>query len=648
MFNEVRVKAISAFIMAIIALSMQAEFSILFLTIIALLIIWSIADCYTKTQPPTVIVANILAFACTISLFLIIGLNELVNLFIGMLLQANCLKLLVAKQKRHYKIIILINFFLTACIFLFYQSLLTTITAVCLFILNMIAMFLAVNKSISKRTTKRTLQLLVMSLPITLVLFIFVPKLSSFWKMPNLSSSQVGLSESVNPFSISDLSKSEELAFRANVPSSYSAPFYWRTMVHEEFDGQSWNILRNASEPSLTLAKPITQKNVTVYHERTTNAWLPGFNNSLSPQSNIYTTKNGNLRRRKTSNQAFTYEFFPVDKTKVLSTRTYEQNLTLPVTDNVKTVQLALNLKQKSKSTQEFIALLSSHFVQQNYIYTLKPPIYSGSNSIDAFMVEGKQGFCGHYASSAAFIFRTAGIPARVVSGYLGAEQSANGQFYSIYQYDAHAWVEVWVDGKGWQVFDATEFVEPDRLYGSLSQLETTREDFETNVGLGLTSLSNYAMFNYIRLYFDTLDYQWTAWVLNFDNTKQKNLIKKLVEDVSPLKIAFMIIAPISLFLSLIFIYKVWQARPQYDDAIVYSILALERFAKRNQLARQNGETISQFITRLKQSFPEKKTHFDGFITLYSRHRYGEKPLSRAQQKALKYHVRNIKNKRQL
>ena len=57
--------------------------------------------------------------------------------------------------------------------------------------------------------------------------------------------------------------------------------------------------------------------------------------------------------------------------------------------------------------------------------------------------IETKKGFCGHYASLAAFMFRSVGIPARVVSGYLGGELSKDADYLSVFQYDAHAWTRV-------------------------------------------------------------------------------------------------------------------------------------------------------------------------------------------------------------
>ena len=58
-------------------------------------------------------------------------------------------------------------------------------------------------------------------------------------------------------------------------------------------------------------------------------------------------------------------------------------------------------------------------FTQQPFYYTLTPPKLC-DDSVDDFLFDTKRGFCGHYASAFAALIRAAGIPARVVTGYLG------------------------------------------------------------------------------------------------------------------------------------------------------------------------------------------------------------------------------------
>ncbi|WP_372768438.1 DUF3488 and DUF4129 domain-containing transglutaminase family protein [Pseudoalteromonas sp.] len=646
MFNQDKVKNLSALIIAITSALLFDELAVFFIATVALLIIWVFAISYTKANAPTIVVANILAVACTLTLFLTIGTNELVNLFVAMLLQANCLKLLIATQQRQIKSIVLVNFFISCCVFLFYQSLHVTFLVLLLFLVNITALYLLTNHKVTSHSSVRAIKLLALSLPITCILFLFLPKLPAFWRMPSLSTAQVGLSESVNPFNIADLTKSDNLAFRAIISKEHKAPYYWRAMVHELFDGRSWNISESAEKKLLDYDLKKAAEKIKILHEQSSLNWLPTLFYGHVDEADIFTTINGNLYRPNPNNQKFTYEFSEITLNSELSKSQYWKNLQIPRNVNLESIELAKKIKSQTNSTEMFINLLARHYIDNGFKYTLKPPSYNDNNQIDQFMT-GKKGFCGHYASSSAFIFRAAGIPARVVSGYLGGEFAENEEYLSVYQYDAHAWTEVWVDNIGWVIFDATAYVEPDRLYGSLSQLESTRNDFEDNIGLGLTSLSEIALFNELRLYLEQLDYKWTAWVLGFDNTAQKELLKKLIEDVSAIKIAI-IISLIGLFLLTFLSLKLWQRRLHYDDPIVYYLLSIENYAKGKGLQRKTGETIEVFLTRLSDSLPEHKRDFKSFLELYSRHRYGGKTLTKAQTKTLKRNVNNIKYKRQL
>src|SRR5439155_20458494 len=83
---------------------------------------------------------------------------------------------------------------------------------------------------------------------------------------------------------------------------------------------------------------------------------------------------------------------------------------------------------------------------------------------LDEFLFHRRLGFCEHYAASFATLMRLAGIPARVVTGYLGVEYNEIGHFFLVRQANAHAWCEVWFPYSGWQRIDPTAVVASDRV----------------------------------------------------------------------------------------------------------------------------------------------------------------------------------------
>ncbi len=74
------------------------------------------------------------------------------------------------------------------------------------------------------------------------------------------------------------------------------------------------------------------------------------------------------------------------------------------------------------------------------------------------FLTEGKEGNSAYYATAAVFAYRAAGIPARYAEGYLLTESRTKENNGSIVltDKDAHAWVEVYIDGMGWRAVEVT------------------------------------------------------------------------------------------------------------------------------------------------------------------------------------------------
>ena len=75
-------------------------------------------------------------------------------------------------------------------------------------------------------------------------------------------------------------------------------------------------------------------------------------------------------------------------------------------------------------------------------------------NVIKAFIEEYKKGSCKHFASTATLLFRALGIPARYVTGFL--TETRVGEWINVSKEDAHAWVEIYVDGFGWKTVETT------------------------------------------------------------------------------------------------------------------------------------------------------------------------------------------------
>lgn len=155
------------------------------------------------------------------------------------------------------------------------------------------------------------------------------------------------------------------------------------------------------------------------------------------------------------------------------------------------------------------------YFNQQQFDYTLNPPLLS-DDTVDEFLFDTREGFCEHYASAFTVMMRMAGIPARVVTGYMGGWNSEFGDYTLVRQSDAHAWSEVWIRGSGWTRIDPTAAVAPERVErGSVSSLAGRRYLFD---------------FEWLRdtkNAFDLLQRGWNQWVIAFDAGRQSEMFSQ-------------------------------------------------------------------------------------------------------------------------
>ena len=79
----------------------------------------------------------------------------------------------------------------------------------------------------------------------------------------------------------------------------------------------------------------------------------------------------------------------------------------------------------------------------------------AGEDDFAMWFLNGSDtGYCVHFATAATVLLRAAGIPARYVEGYLVSARE--GTAVDVLGEDAHAWVEYWVPGLGWQLLEAT------------------------------------------------------------------------------------------------------------------------------------------------------------------------------------------------
>jgi len=129
---------------------------------------------------------------------------------------------------------------------------------------------------------------------------------------------------------------------------------------------------------------------------------------------------------------------------------------------------------QKTTVDQVFAV---KEYLERNYKYTTTDLPLDAKDPVSAFLFDRKVGDCEFFATSMALLLRYAGIPSRVVNGFLEGEYNELGDFYLVRQTDAHSWVEAYVGGL-WLPFDPSPrpiggekrfFIDFRKLFDSIS-----------------------------------------------------------------------------------------------------------------------------------------------------------------------------------
>jgi transglutaminase-like putative cysteine protease len=311
---------------------------------------------------------------------------------------------------------------------------------------------------------------LVFALPLAIMLFMFFPRLpGAFWAIPRSDEARTGLSDTMSPGSIANLTASYEVAFRAHFDGRPPPPEqrYWRGPVLHEFDGYTW---RRTSR-SLAGMQPLKylgpEYRYRIALEPSAQRWMFSLDTATgSPGPRVFFTYDYQLVSSEPVTEVTNYSLVSHTSTRAtaeLSTLGRRDDTKLPYNRNPRSRELALKLRNAAASDGAYVDSVLNFFRTGGFAYTLTPPRL-GPDSVDDFLFDTRLGFCGHYASAFVSLMRAGGVPARVVTGYQGGEWNPIGNYFIVRQSDAHSWAEVWLDNRGWTRVDPTGVVEPARL----------------------------------------------------------------------------------------------------------------------------------------------------------------------------------------
>lgn len=440
------------------------------------------------------------------------------------------LKLMESKRRRDAVAALFLGYFLQFALFFHFQG--PPVALLAFGTLVVITTALAVvNYDRQPWTTamRGAVLMLLQSVPFMLILFVLFPRVQGpLWGMPlDAYSGLAGLSDTMSPGSISQLSLSGAIAFRAQFegrpPPNES--LYWRGPVLTRFDGRTWHAAATgyaASLPYATTAPPWVDYSVTLEpHNRT---WLFALELPGSVPAAALASSDFQILARAPVRTRMRYAMRSYPDLHAGADERPESLLPalhLPQEGNPRARALARQWRAEGGDAQALARRALRNFRQQGFIYTLSPPLL-GDDGIDEFLFDTRRGFCEHYASAFAFLMRAAGVPARVVTGYQGGEVNPVDGYLVVRQSDAHAWAEIWAEGKGWLRVDPTAAIAPSRIERGIAAALPAEDALPLLVRVDIDWLRA------LRFRWDALSNAWDQWVLGYNPERQREFLARL------------------------------------------------------------------------------------------------------------------------
>jgi len=453
------------------------------------------------------------------------------------------LKLLETYRGRDIVVAAFIGLFANVTSFFFSQGMLLA-TYNLLIMLAFIGLLLSLTKSppgqaaeagaaaLKPRTSfRQALGLLAQAIPIMIILFVLFPRIEgSLWGGLQTNDTAVtGLSDSMRPGSIGELARSYQIALRVSFAGEPPPPGqrYWRGPVLDYYDGQVWQNRGRRSAPSAPQASAASQRyRYTVRLAAHGKRWLLTLDRPTDiPRSAERLTTDWELLSAKPlyEDQRYTLTSAPQIRQPALTANARQRFLQLPADLDPRVVTLAQGWRTTARDAAAVIDAAQAHFGQAPFRYSLTPPI-TRQDPVAQFLFETRTGFCEHYASAFVVLMRAAGLPARVVTGYLGGERNTVGDYLLVRQADAHAWAEVWLPEQGWQRVDPTAAVSPDRVEQGISGAIADSGDLHPMLRGGAFRDA----LRQLGLWWDSVNYYWNEWVVAFGPEKQRQLLQAL------------------------------------------------------------------------------------------------------------------------
>ena len=476
---------------------------------------------------------------------------------VTLLVMLTVIKALELRARRDALVMFFLGFFIVVTNFFFSQSIpiaLAMLLSVWGLLTALVLAHMPSGRPTVWRAGRIAARAALLGAPIMVMLFLVFPRIGPLWGAPEGSSAKTGLSGSLRMGGIIELISDDRIAMRVRFDGETPPPsqLYFRGPVLTRFDGREWSRSRplDSDEPAprrlAGRAEPAYRYEIML--EPSQLPMLPLLEGTLdedalrpiSPRPGVdrlgllspsmrddlqWVTDRPVVERLGLRAGAVTQ----VRQGPFEADSSLDEHLVLPDGFNPRTNAWAVALLTREPELRQqgapaIIDAVHRH-INANFAYTLTPGTYGderGRHAIDEFWLDRREGFCEHFATAMVFILRSVGVPARIVTGYQGADPQTQDGWLVVRQLHAHAWVEAWAPGQGWMRVDPTAAVAPERVRSS-----TTLRPSPGLVAGALATIDP-AILPALRRAYERLEHGWNQWVVQYSRGQQYDLLKRL------------------------------------------------------------------------------------------------------------------------
>lgn len=575
-----------------------------------------------------------------------------------------------SKSSRDYLLLVFAAVILAAVGALYWETLLSMLhmfAVVFLLVCSLIVIHQGDIETAGVTVAKRAAWLYFLALPVMVVLFLTFPRIPGpLWDLgvafglPVKALMEKGAGDhgkvrTIQPGGISRAKNDDGnilvAEFEGVVP--FKSRLYWRGPVFWDFDGENWSLPENWDNRSRLLRHALRNKQkfdkelrwgrepvrYTLRVMPNGGRWLYGLEIPstsapeafISQEYQLLHIRHLNKDEPKLQMQAF----LDYGIGSSIGPDQKEKGLAWPEGTNPRLLAFGRVLEEKYSQPQQRIDEALKHLATGGYQFDETYMVEPGPDVYDRFFFDVRRGGADYLAGSMAMLMRAAGIPSRLVTGYRGGSIVALTNFVIVKQSHAHAWLEVWLDDKGWVRIEPKDVVLPPekkpqekvqkktetpivKVRSEQTQQETDKTKTAASASKNVPQETGWMLPDWTSL-FGGLQ----KWVINYDPDRQVELLKGVgMKDTDWLDLLLWAGLGVSGLLAIYLLFW-WLGNRREHDPVLAAYQSFCDVVARKGIARKHNECPRDYLSRLVAAHPEYASAAADITHRYISIRYG-------------------------